>query len=178
MSCKALPLTPRKQALTFLYIFRITHGPPRGILDRTIGGIHVGCFALAARLEEIRPALSVFGHIHKDRGAIIKQWDDDGSGRRKSTVYVNAATQVNGKKYRPVRRVTPPTGYQLLIHFTSVMCRMVKEVIRNSFNLSLSTFAIRRMYLSCCYYSLYLLFFYQDTTLHLTGFKPSRGNSL
>lgn len=91
--------------LIFFYIFRITHGPPLEILDRTIGGTHVGCYALAARLEEIRPALSVFGHIHRDRGAIIKQWDDDGSGKRKSTVYVNAATQVGGKKYRPVRRV-------------------------------------------------------------------------
>ena len=172
MSCKALPLTPHKQTPTFFYAFRITHGPPREILDRTMGGAHVGCFALAARLEEIRPALSVFGHIHKDRGAIIKQWDDDGSGKRKSTVYVNAATQVNGKKYRPVRRVSPTMGYQLLIRFTSAMCRMVKEVIRNSFNLSLSTFAIRRMYLSCCYCSPYLLFFYQDTTLHVRACLP------
>ena len=134
----------------FRYISRITHGPPHGILDKTIGGANVGCFALAARLEEIRPALSVFGHIHKDRGAIIKQWDDDGSGRRKSTVYVNAATQVSGKKYRPVRRTSSPTGYQLLIRSTSVMCRMVKGVTRNSFNLSLSTFAIRLIHLSHC----------------------------
>ena len=98
------------------YIYRITHGPPREILDKTVGGASVGCYAIAARLEEIRPALSVFGHIHKDRGAIIKHWDDDRSGRRKSTVYVNAATQVNGKKYRPVRHLSFPVVNQLLMH--------------------------------------------------------------
>ena len=122
---------------------RITHGPPHETLDKTIGSTNVGCYALATRLEEIRPALSIFGHIHKDRGAIIKYWDDDGSGRRKSTVYVNAATQVNGKKYRPVRRMSWSVGYQLLTLSFSVMCRMVKEAIRNSFSLSLLTFAIR-----------------------------------
>jgi len=125
------------------YISRITHGPPHDVLDKTTGNASVGCYALAARLEEIRPALSVFGHIHKDRGAVIKEWGDDGSGRRKSTVYVNAATQVNGKKYRPVRQMSLFTCYQLLIHSASVMYQTVKEVIRNSSSLSSSTFAIR-----------------------------------
>jgi hypothetical protein len=126
----------------------VTHGPPREILDKTVGGANVGCDALAARLEELRPALSVYGHIHKDRGAVVKQWDDDGSGRRKSTVYVNAATQVSGKKYQPVRRLNSPTCYQLLMQSASVPCRTVKEDIHNSFSLSLSTSVIRGDYLS------------------------------
>jgi hypothetical protein len=71
----------------------MTHGPPHRVLDRTKGGIFVGCEALAPRLEQLRPALCVFGHIHESRGAVIKEWEDDDSGRRKRTVYVNAAVQ-------------------------------------------------------------------------------------
>lgn len=56
-------------------------------------GVFAGCEALAPRLEQLRPALCVFGHIHEARGAVIREWEDDGSGRRKRTVYVNAATQ-------------------------------------------------------------------------------------
>lgn len=74
-------------------IHSITHGPPHRILDRTNMGVPAGCEALAPRLEQLRPALCVFGHIHEARGAVIREWEDDGSGRRKRTVYVNAATQ-------------------------------------------------------------------------------------
>ena len=72
----------------------MTHGPPHRILDRTNRGVFAGCEALAPKLEQLRPALCVFGHIHEARGAVIKEWEDDGSGRRKRTVYVNAAVQV------------------------------------------------------------------------------------
>jgi hypothetical protein len=71
----------------------MTHGPPHRILDQTIRGDFAGCEALAPRLEQHRPALCVFGHIHESRGAVIREWEDDGSGRRKRTVYVNAAVQ-------------------------------------------------------------------------------------
>lgn len=71
----------------------MTHGPPHRILDRTIMGVFAGCEALAPRLEQLRPALCVFGHIHEARGAVIREWEDDDSGRRKRTVYVNAAVQ-------------------------------------------------------------------------------------
>jgi len=73
----------------------MTHGPPHRILDRTVMGVFVGCEALAPRLEQLRPALCVFGHIHEARGAVIKEWEDDDSGRRKRTVYVNAAVQAS-----------------------------------------------------------------------------------
>ena len=42
----------------------ITHGPPFGILDETPRGDFAGCEELRKRVEEIRPQLHVFGHIH------------------------------------------------------------------------------------------------------------------
>ena len=43
----------------------LTHGPPYGHLD---GGIHSGCHYLAQAIEERRPRLVVFGHIHVGYG--------------------------------------------------------------------------------------------------------------
>jgi len=68
-------------------------------------GVFAGCEALAPRLEQLRPALCVFGHIHEARGAVIREWEDDGSGRRKRTVYVNAAVQA-GQRNRD-KEVSP-----------------------------------------------------------------------
>jgi Icc-related predicted phosphoesterase len=48
----------------------ITHGPPMGTLDRTRRGDHSGCEALAARLEQLRVRLHVFGHIHEGYGVV------------------------------------------------------------------------------------------------------------
>lgn len=45
----------------------ITHGPPFGILDevpRACGVENTGCEELRKRVEEVRPRLHVFGHIH------------------------------------------------------------------------------------------------------------------
>lgn len=60
----------------------ITHGPPYGILDLLPDGEHVGCVDLLERIREIKPRLSVFGHIHHSYGMIVKE----------GTVFVNAAT--------------------------------------------------------------------------------------
>jgi Icc-related predicted phosphoesterase len=60
----------------------ITHGPPRGIGDRCVHGDEVGCDDLLDRVQEIRPRVHVFGHIHEAAG----QWERDG------TVFVNACT--------------------------------------------------------------------------------------
>jgi Icc-related predicted phosphoesterase len=46
----------------------VTHGPPRGALDRVFFGAHVGCEELARALGEKRPRVHVFGHIHEAHG--------------------------------------------------------------------------------------------------------------
>lgn len=46
----------------------ITHGPPFGILDETPAGDRAGCEELRKKVEEIRPRLHVFGHIHHGYG--------------------------------------------------------------------------------------------------------------
>jgi Icc-related predicted phosphoesterase len=47
----------------------VTHGPPFGYLD-VPGGQHiqVGCEMLRYRVDEIRPKIHVFGHIHGSHG--------------------------------------------------------------------------------------------------------------
>lgn len=46
----------------------LTHGPPKGILDRTSRGIRVGDSELLKRVEQIKPRLHCFGHIHESYG--------------------------------------------------------------------------------------------------------------
>lgn len=67
----------------------VTHGPPRGVGDRTARDEEVGCDDLATRVREVEPALHVFGHIHEDAGL----W------RHGSTLYANAC--VCDLRYRP-----------------------------------------------------------------------------
>jgi len=62
----------------------ITHGPPEGILDRTIRGEVVGCRDLLARVHEVKPKLHVFGHIHEAAGKVEAEY----------TIFVNASTQM------------------------------------------------------------------------------------
>lgn len=59
----------------------ITHGPPRGILDRVDDGQHAGCADLAQAIARLRPRLHVFGHIHEAYGRI----------EREGTIHVNAS---------------------------------------------------------------------------------------
>jgi len=58
----------------------ITHGPPAGILDRTMDGDVAGCEDLLRHVERVRPKVHVFGHIHEGYGMV----DKDG------TCFVNA----------------------------------------------------------------------------------------
>jgi Icc-related predicted phosphoesterase len=51
----------------------ITHGPPRGILDRTWRGEPVGCDDLLEAVARLRPRLHVFGHIHEAYGGLEKE---------------------------------------------------------------------------------------------------------
>jgi len=60
----------------------ITHGPPFGKLDYvSYNGINVGCEELIKRVEEIKPKIHVFGHIHSSYGYVF-----DGS-----THFINAS---------------------------------------------------------------------------------------
>jgi Icc-related predicted phosphoesterase len=52
----------------------LVHGPPAGYGDRTYDGRRVGSPSLLARVEEVRPRLCVFGHIHEDHG----RWEHRG----------------------------------------------------------------------------------------------------
>jgi Icc-related predicted phosphoesterase len=59
----------------------ITHGPPLGVLDKTVGGDLVGCADLIAKVQAVQPRLHVFGHIHEAHGQEV----------RGATTFVNAA---------------------------------------------------------------------------------------
>jgi predicted phosphohydrolase len=60
----------------------ITHGPPYGVLDTAHPSTgHLGCEELTIAVQQIRPRLHVFGHIHGGQG----QQNSDG------TQYVNAS---------------------------------------------------------------------------------------
>lgn len=70
----------------------ITHGPPRGILDRIPGrNVNVGCPDLLQRVQAVRPLIHAFGHIHVANG--IEKIGE--------TVFVNAA--ICDEQYRPWR---------------------------------------------------------------------------
>jgi len=68
----------------------VTHGPPHGILDRTMRGKDVGCRDLREAIERVRPRVHVFGHIHEGYGRY-----DDGQ-----TLFMNASSC--DFSYRPV----------------------------------------------------------------------------
>ncbi len=59
----------------------LTHGPPHGILDRTFQNLEVGCKMLLKKIEEVKPKLSVFGHIHEGYGMV----------ERNGTTFINAS---------------------------------------------------------------------------------------
>jgi Icc-related predicted phosphoesterase len=46
----------------------ITHGPPEGILDRTVRGERAGDRDLRERVEQLAPRVHLFGHIHEAYG--------------------------------------------------------------------------------------------------------------
>jgi Icc-related predicted phosphoesterase len=47
----------------------ITHGPPRGVLDKTVSGEHVGCERLFNHVVgRVKPLYHIFGHIHEGYG--------------------------------------------------------------------------------------------------------------
>ncbi|GMT37091.1 hypothetical protein PFISCL1PPCAC_28388 [Pristionchus fissidentatus] len=65
----------------------ITHSPPLGQLDLYPPAERWGCRYLLEKVEELRPHLHVFGHVHDCYGAV----------RNKHTIFVNAASQKSTK---------------------------------------------------------------------------------
>ncbi|KAL8407701.1 hypothetical protein RB594_006512 [Gaeumannomyces avenae] len=59
----------------------MTHGPPRGILDRVPGSGSVGCGQLFEAVERARPRLHCFGHIHVGWGAKFVAWCEEAPPR-------------------------------------------------------------------------------------------------
>jgi predicted phosphohydrolase len=73
----------------------ITHGPPFNIGDNvTHGGIteHVGCNSLLEHINQIRPVLHVFGHLHDGYGVDIVN----------GVYHVNAS--ICNESYSPINR--------------------------------------------------------------------------
>lgn len=70
----------------------ITHGPAHGILDFTPRNERVGCEILRFRVEQFKPLIHVFGHIH---GAYGIQLLGD-------TLFVNASTCT--ERYQPINK--------------------------------------------------------------------------
>ena len=48
----------------------VTHGPPKYILDLTIGTLNVGSQTLLDRVKEVKPKIHIFGHIHEGYGTL------------------------------------------------------------------------------------------------------------
>jgi hypothetical protein len=91
----------------------MTHGPPRGIRDRTGTGQHeggvaagAGCAGLLAAIERARPRVHCFGHIHGAWGAEIVAW------KRKrlasAPIYSNL---VDAQRSRVVASLLPATKF-------------------------------------------------------------------
>ena len=59
----------------------ITHGPPKGILDKTRRDEEAGCEELLKKVLEIKPKIHAFGHIHEGYGTFQKN----------KTTYINAS---------------------------------------------------------------------------------------
>lgn len=59
----------------------ITHGPPMDTLDQIESGEHVGCLDLANKVNQIKPRIHIFGHIHSQSGISYKH----------RTYYINAS---------------------------------------------------------------------------------------
>jgi Icc-related predicted phosphoesterase len=76
----------------------ITHGPAFGVLDTVINGSHVGDKDLLKKIEIVKPAAHVCGHVHESYGRLM----------RGSTRFINAC--VLNEHYE---LVNPPVVFDL-----------------------------------------------------------------
>jgi len=61
----------------------MTHGPPKGILDKNMFGSSCGCSNLMVRLVKLKPLVHVFGHVHETYGVEVPPG--------MSTVFINGS---------------------------------------------------------------------------------------
>ena len=54
--------------------FVITHGPPEGILDKTVTGFNAGDPNLWEAMKRVKPLFHAFGHIHEAVGTVRVNW--------------------------------------------------------------------------------------------------------
>ena len=67
----------------------ITHGPPYGILDQAEpGGEHLGCAELLKAVQDKKPKVHIFGHIHGGAGTFLS-----GDTRFINAAYLNERYQ-------------------------------------------------------------------------------------
>lgn len=83
----------------------VTHGPPRGILDISSSRNHPGlensgCVELFNRIIEIKPKLSLFGHVH-DNGTSLNSGVLNLEGI--PTTFSNGACAIDGNLFNPLR---------------------------------------------------------------------------
>lgn len=76
----------------------LTHSPPHGIGDLTLGGERVGSEELYQRLVQVEPKLVVNGHIHEDYGTRRLRPGSE-------TIVANAA--LLDQQYRPIPERDP-----------------------------------------------------------------------
>lgn len=88
----------------------ITHTGPQGIRDYTIYNEPQGCASLRYYVEQIKPALNVFGHIHEAYGAMLLG----------DTMFVNAST---------CTRQYVPSNKPIVVDLTEVDGKFVANII-------------------------------------------------
>ena len=79
----------------------MTHGPPKGILDRCPQG-NVGCEKLLRVLHRVKPVMHCFGHIHEGNGAAVIDWKESVMSPGKEEVLHQTFEQTSIKSSYPV----------------------------------------------------------------------------
>ena len=92
----------------------ITHGPPNGYGDLVNNwrqpNVNVGCELLRNRIEEIKPTLNIFGHIHEGYGVYTND----------KTTFVNASICTAGYE---------PTNKPIVIDLTEVDGKIIANYV-------------------------------------------------
>ena len=70
----------------------VTHGPPKGIMDKIESGISIGCEYLREFVDRVKPKYHFFGHNHAGAGVTVSN----------GTLFVNSAILTESyRKFRP-----------------------------------------------------------------------------